>query len=182
MRSILCTYTLASVLVVASAGAQSSTRLSLVFGPQRIDKLAESPVAPTLGLAKPVGRHGVLGGRLGWIRDAGFYGLDALTLDLDAGLKTRPATMEWHATAGPWAMLGSDGDGTPYTHVGGQATVGLTWWPSNRLGLLGSASGRLWLSRSDERLTPGALVGLVIRRQTPALATTSRLRAVSLGR
>lgn len=154
----------AALLGVASAvGAQQGVRLSLAAGPYRVDRLAGTPIVPSIGVHKPIGRRGLVGGRLGLVRNAGFYGLDALTLDLDFGVRSRPSRVEWQATAGPWTLLGGDGDGTPYGVLGGQATAGATWWARPRLGFLALATGRLKFAASAEHATGGGALGVVVR-------------------
>jgi hypothetical protein len=144
-------------------GAQQPVRLSLAVGPYKIDRLAGTPRVASIGIHKPFGLPGLAGGRLSWIRDAGFYGLDALALDIDVGVRSRPARLEGQLMAGPMAMLGGDGDGTPYAHVGLQGTGGATLWLHRRLGLIGSATARFTFV-GDDRVRPGAAVGLVVRR------------------
>jgi hypothetical protein len=156
---------LAVALVGASsqAGAQQRVRFSAVAGPFRIDRLAGAPVVPSVGVHWATGRRGLVGGRLSLVRNAGFYGLDALSMDLEMGVRSRPARVEWLATAGPWGLLGGDGDGTPYALIGGQATAGVTWWARRRVGLLALASARLKFSESTERATGSGALGVVVR-------------------
>ena len=145
-------------------GAQQPARLSLAVGPYEIDRLAGTPNVVSVGIHKPFGVAGLAGGRLSWIRDAGFYGLDAAALDLDFGVRSRPAKFEGVVMGGPWAMLGGDGDGTPYRHVGLQGASGATLWFHRRLGLTGLATARSTLAENDDRLLGGAAFGVVVRR------------------
>jgi hypothetical protein len=159
------TIAVAAAVVGAASGAlaQQGMRYSLAVGPFRIDRLAGTPVVPSFGMHKPTGRNALIGGRLSLVHNAGFYRLDALAIDLDFGVRGRPARVEWQATAGPWGMLGGDGDGTPYAHIGGQATAGVTWWAGRRIGLLALASGRLRFAAANERTTGSAAIGVVVR-------------------
>ena len=147
-----------------SLASQQPVRLSLAVGPYGIDELAGTPQVLSIGVHKPLGETGLAGGRLSWIRDAGFYGLDAAALDLDLGFRSRSDRFEGQVMAGPWAMLGGDGDGTPYAHVGLQATSGATWWLHRRFGLVGRASARFTFVKSEDRAWPGAAFGFVVRR------------------
>ena len=147
----------------AGAFAQDGVRYSVAAGPFRIDRLAGTPVVPSLGVHKPVGHRALIGGRLGLVRNAGFYGLDALLLDLDFGIRSRPSRVEWQATAGPWSMLGGDGDGTPYALIGGQATAGATWWVRRQFGFIALGSARFKFDQSNERVTGSAALGVVVR-------------------
>jgi hypothetical protein len=145
--------------------AQEPARLAATVGPFRVDRLAGTPRVASLGLHKPICTRGLVGGRLSWIGNAGFYGLDALVLDLDVGVRTRPARLEGHVAVGPWGMLGGDGDGTPYARGGGHGTGGATWWVSQRFGVVALATARVNLADSDERLTSSAALGVVVRRR-----------------
>ncbi|MBL8980980.1 MAG: hypothetical protein JNL26_02290 [Gemmatimonadetes bacterium] len=145
-------------------GAQQPARLSFAVGPFEIDDLAGTPNVVSMGVHKPFGLTGLVGGRLSWIRDAGFYGLDAAALDLDLGVRSRPARFEGMVMGGPWAMLGGDGDGTPYTHVGLQGASGATVWLHRRVGLMALATARVTFVESDNRVGSGASFGLVVRR------------------
>ena len=161
LRTIVVAAALAGA---ASTGlAQNAMRYSLAVGPMRIDRLVGSPMVTSIGIHKPTGRRGLIGGRLGLIRNAGYYSLNALTLDLDFGLRSQPARVEWQATAGPWLLLGGDGDGTPYALIAGHVTGGVTWWAQPHLGFLGSASGRVQFGASNERVTGSAAIGVVVR-------------------
>ncbi|MCC7052443.1 MAG: hypothetical protein IT355_04190 [Gemmatimonadaceae bacterium] len=162
---VLCILALgvAAVGAASRAGAQEGMRYSVAVGPLRIDRLAGTPVVPSVGLHKPTGRRGVVGGRVSLVHDAGFYGLNAVALDLDVGVRSRPARVEWQALVGPWLLLGGDGDGTPYGLVAGQATAGVTWWAQRRFGLLALASGRLKFGTSTERATGSGAIGVVVR-------------------
>ncbi len=162
LRAIL--FIAAFVLAPCVTRAQEPLRIALAVGPFRVDRLAGTPRVPSLNLLKPVRQRVLVGGRLSWIRDAGFYGLDALTLDLDVGVRTRPARLEGHLTVGPWGMLGGDGDGTPYARGGGHGTAGATWWLRRWIGLTASGTARLNLVDTDERVTPSAAFGVVVRR------------------
>lgn len=155
------------LLGATTAGAQESVRFAAGAGPFKVDRLAGTPTVPSLSIHKPFGRRAIAGGRLGLIRSAGFYTLDALVIDLELGYRSRPARVEWTLAAGPWGMLGGDGDGTPYVHIGGLGTVGATWWALPRVGLTAAGSGRLWVSRQGDRATPSAMVGVVVRRRAP---------------
>ncbi len=152
-------------LVLPTAGeAQRGTRLVVAAGPYHVDKVAGTPLVPMVGFFKATGERGLFGFNLGLIREAGFYGLDALTLDVHLGRRSAPGRVEWHATIGPTAMLGGDGDGTPYVGLGGQATVGATWWLGGRIGVMGAGTGRLWGGSAD-LFSPGAVLGLVLRKK-----------------
>lgn len=144
--------------------AQQPVRLSFAVGPYEIDDLAGTPSVVSIGAHKPFGVTGLAGGRLSWIRDAGFYGLDAAALDLDFGVRSRPAMFEGLVMGGPWAMLGGDGDGTPYLHVGVQGTSGGTLWLHRRLGLVALATARFTFVDKADRVLGGAAFGLVVRR------------------
>ena len=154
----------ALVAAPASLGAQNSLRFGLAAGPYRVDNLAGTPIVPTLMLLKPAGQRGIFGGNLGLIKSAGFYGLNALTLDLHAGLRSQPATLEWLGTVGPTFIAGGDGDGTPYTSVGGQATTGVTWWAGKHIGVVALATGRVWFTTGNSTFSPGGSIGIVLRR------------------
>lgn len=158
----------AFVVAPSLCRAQEPLRVALMVGPFRVDRLAGTPHVPSLGLLKPVRERVVVGGRLSLIRDAGFYGLDALTLDLDVGVRTRAARLEGQLSVGPWGMLGGDGDGTPYARVGGQGTAGATWWVRRRFGVVALATTRVNLADSDERVTSSAALGVVVRRRAAA--------------
>ena len=155
---------LTAMLSLASGAlAQQSMRYSLTVGPYRVNRLAGTPNASWVGLHKPVGRRGLIGGRLGLIRNAGFYSLNALTLDLDFGVRSRPGRVEWQATAGTWGLLGGDNDGTPYFGIGAQAATGVTWWAQPHLGFLALGTARLKLDLSREPVTGGGAFGVVVR-------------------
>lgn len=148
-----------------SGWAQRSPRFFLAAGPYRIDRLAGTPIVPTIGLLKPVGQRGAWGIGLSGIRNAGFYSLNALALDLHIGLRTRPGPVEGFGTVGPATMLGGDGDGSPYARLGLQASVGGTWWVGRHVGVIGFATGRVWVGTgsSENRFSPGASAGIVVR-------------------
>jgi hypothetical protein len=156
---------LAAALIGASsqAGAQDGVRFSAVAGPLRIDRLAGTPIVPSVGVHWSPGRRGFAGGRLALVRNAGFYSLNALSMDLDFGVRSRPGRVEWQTTAGPWFLLGGDGDGTPYALIAGQATGGVTWWARRHFGFLALASARLKLGESTERATASGALGVVVR-------------------
>ncbi len=149
--------------VPASLPAQHPWRLTLAAGPYRVDDLAGTPTVPTVALAKSIGQRGLIGGTLGLIQHAGFYRLDALTLDLGVGRRSSGARLEWTGSLGPAALLGGDSDGTPYLAAGGHATVGLTWWVGRRIGLSLSGVGRVWLTTGNARLSPSATAGVAFR-------------------
>lgn len=155
---------LVCLLLPVAAEAQRGTRFIVAGGPYRVDDVAGTPFVPLIGLFKATGQRGVFGVNLGLIREAGFYGLDALTLDIHLGRRSAPARVEWFGTIGPTAMLGGDGDGTPYVGLGGQATVGATWWFDDRVGLIGAGTGRLWGGSADV-FSPSAMVGFALRKK-----------------
>ena len=150
--------------VPAPLFGQGRTRITIGAGPYRVDELARTPLVPMIGVLKPRGQRGLVGANLGLVRSAGFYDLNALTLDVHIGIRSAPAHIEWHATAGPSGMLGGDSDGTPYLQLGGQGTVGATWWFANRLGAMAAATGRAWLTTANSRFSPSAYGGMVIGR------------------
>jgi len=147
----------------ACLAAQRSLRFQAGLGPYRVDDLAGTPLVPMIGLAKPFGHRGLVAGNLGLIRGAGFYGLDALTLDLHIGASSRPDRVEWGATIGPSGLVGGDGDGTPYLAAGVHGTGGVIWWVASRIGLTAAATGRLWFTSGNARLSPSAAIGLTVR-------------------
>jgi hypothetical protein len=161
-RSLWLALSLASAVLVGRVEAQSRWRLGLAAGPYRVDDLAGTPLVPAATLAKAVGSGALAGGTLGWIRDAGFYGLDALALDLSVGLR-RGAALEWAGTVGPAFLVGGDGDGTPYTAAGGHVTMSLTRWVGARFGIAVAGTGRLWFTTGNTRFSPGGQIGLVLR-------------------
>lgn len=162
--AIVCTVTLVLGLSDELAG-QRSTRFQIAAGPYRVDRIARTPIVPSIGLFKPFGDRGLAGGNLGLIADAGFYGLTALSLDLHVGLRSRPARVEWNGTVGPSGMLGGDGDGTPYIRAGAHGTVGLVWWVDPRIGLTASTTGRIWFTTGNSRFSPSGAVGITFRRR-----------------
>jgi hypothetical protein len=166
-HAIVALVTAALALEPVDLVAQRGLRFHAAIGPYRVDDLAGTPLVPVIGLAKPVGKRGIVAANLGWIRDAGFYGLDALTLDLDVGIGNRPSRIEWNATVGPSAMIGGDGDGTPYVGAAGHATGGLIWWFDPRIGVTAAATGRLWITSGNSRFSPGAAFGVTFRGSSP---------------
>lgn len=158
---------LLGLLLPAAANAQRGTRFFVAGGPYRVDNVAGTPFVPMIGLFKATGQRGMFGVNLGLIREAGFYGLDALTLDIHLGRRSAPAQVEWFGTIGPTAMLGGDGDGTPYLGLGGQATIGATWWAGDRVGLMAAGTGRIWAGSPDV-FSPNAMIGLALRRKPRA--------------
>ncbi|MBM4189051.1 MAG: hypothetical protein FJ206_17260 [Gemmatimonadetes bacterium] len=147
----------------APGHAQSPLRVAAGVGPYRVDDVAGTPLVPMVGLFKPVGRQAVIGANLGLVKSAGFYGLDALTLDAHLGVEKTSRRLTLTGTLGPSAMAGGDGDGTPYLSAGAHATAGLTWWFTDRVGLWAATTGRLWFTTGNSRFSPGAMVGLSFR-------------------
>lgn len=164
MTTRLLLILVAALALPTGAAAQRALQFSAAVGPYRVDDLAGTPLVPSVALAKPFGRRAVWNATLGLVREAGFYGLDALTLDVGVGLRGRPTRFEWQATIGPSALVGGDGDGTPYTTAGVHTTVAGIWWAGKRVGLLASATGRVWATTGNSRFSPSARLGLVIGR------------------
>jgi hypothetical protein len=153
---------LGSIALADRAPAQDRWRLAVAVGPYRVDRLAGTPVIPSVAVSKLAGSRAVFGATVGWIRDAGFYGLDALTFDLDAGVRSA-GRVEWSATAGPSFMVGGDGDGTPYVGAALHGSVGAIWWFGRKVGLTAGTTGRVWLTTGNNRFSPSGSIGLVLR-------------------
>lgn len=151
------------------AGAQSTQagerpwRLNAGGTVYHVDDLAGTPIGPSIGLSRELGRRGLVGLDFTWINDAGFYGLTALAADLDLGLRERLGRLELQASVGPSGLLGGDGDGTPYYSAGAHASAGLVYWPSDHLGVYGRGRLRQWITSSPANRSPGLSAGLVLR-------------------
>jgi hypothetical protein len=153
----------ATAAVAIGAEAQSRWRLAAGVGPYRVDDIAGTPIVPSATLSREVGRGFLVGGTLGWVRDAGFYGLDALTFDFSVGVRRGSGPFEWTGTIGPAVLLGGDGDGSVYAAGGGQTTMTLTRWVGPRFGIVVGGTGRLWFSTGNSRFSPSASAGIVLR-------------------
>ncbi len=163
MKRTLLALAAALLAIPAGLDAQGPWRLALTAGPYRVDRLAGTPIVPTATLTKQFGGRMLAGGSLGLVRAAGFYGLDALTLDLHVGVRSAPAKLEGFATGGPTTLLGGDGDGTPYLSTGLHLTTGVNWWVGPRIGFTASATGRVWVTTGNSRFSPSATAGIVFR-------------------
>lgn len=151
------------------AEAQSSPpsprawRLAAGAALYHVDDLAGTPIGPSLGVSRDLGRSGLAGIDLTWINNAGFYSLTALAADLDLGLRERVGRLEIQGSVGPSGLLGGDSDGTPYYSAGVHVSAGLIYWPSDRVGFYGRGRLRQWITSSPANRSPGVSAGMVLR-------------------
>lgn len=158
---------LAAAMPTPAAAQDAASRrgwtVTAAIGPARIDRLAGTPLVPTASFERTVGARGMFGARLGWIGNAGFYSLNALTLDLGLGLRAAGRRTEGSVMAGPSVILGGDSDGTPYAAVGPQLTASGTVWVGDRIGLTAAGLMRAWANGDGMSLRPGLAAGITLR-------------------
>ena len=166
-RISLAVMTVAVLGIVQSAAAQSRSdrpgwRLSLGGSAYQIDDLVGTPFGPSGTLSRTIGRHGFVALEVNGIVKQGFYRADALTGDLDIGVRFPMDRFEFTLSGGPSGIAGGDSDGTPYLGGGLQAGVGATAWLTNSIGLTSKVRARNWWGIvNDVRL--GVSVGVVLR-------------------
>jgi len=142
-------------------GARPGWRLGGGASVYRVDELVGSPVVPTVTIAK-AGARLYVGLDVAGYFGQGRYGADFLVGDLDIGVSFPLGKTELLVAAGPSGYAGGDGDGTPYTGGGGQASIGLTTWLGDRLGLVTRARAHAW-GGTVKDLRLGVTAGLVLR-------------------
>lgn len=160
-----------SLVLLVAGGSQLAAQddlnrkwqLAIGVGPYRVDDLAGTPIIPTAQLVKSFGTRGAAGLSVGWIPNAGFYNLTALTVDLGFGVRSAPGRVEWIGLVGPSGIIGGDSDGTPYVGVAGHAGGYVTAWLSDRIGITGGAIARVWISAGNSRFSPSGFAGLRFR-------------------
>ncbi|MGE0553181.1 MAG: hypothetical protein AB7R55_07105 [Gemmatimonadales bacterium] len=154
-----------AVLALTLAGqaqeARPGWRLGGGLGVFRVDELVGSPAVPTFTIAK-AGARLYVGLDVAGYFSQGFYGADFLVGDLDIGVSVPLGRTELLLAAGPSGYAGGDGDGTPYTGGGGQASVGLTAWLGKRLGLATKARAHAW-GGTVTGVRLGVSAGIVLR-------------------
>lgn len=149
--------------VEAQTEGRPGWRFGVAAGPIRIDDLAGTPLVPNIDLHKAYGRSGIVGGSLGWVRDAGFYGLDALVLDVGLGKRWSTSTRDYALMAGPSGMVGGDGDGTPYLAAGAHLSALAIHWLGEHVGIAVGGTVRVWATTANARVMPGARLGFSFR-------------------
>lgn len=148
--------------IAQDAGSRRGWTLGVGVGPAQIDDLAGAPNVPTVSFERTVGSSGQIGGRVGWIGDAGLYSLNAVTLDLGFGIRGTAERTEGSVVVGPTAILGGDSDGTPYLGIGPHVTLAGTVWLSSRVGVQGAGIGRVWFG-TGTNFNPALVAGLTFR-------------------
>lgn len=157
-----CAFLVPLATTAQTADSRRGWTLGFGAGPARVDDLAGTPTVPTISFERTVGASGQIGGRVGWIGDAGFYSLNALTLDLGFGFRAASGRTEGSAVVGPTAILGGDSDGTPYLAIGPHLTLAGTVWLSSRVGVQGAGIGRAWFGVGSN-FKPALVAGLTLR-------------------
>ena len=145
-----------------TAGDRPGWRLSLGGSAYQIDDLVGTPFGPSGTLFRTIGRRGFVALEVNGIVHQGFYRADALTGDLDIGVRFPMDRFELTLSGGPSGIAGGDSDGTPYLGGGAQAAVGGTAWVTNSIGLTSKVRARHWWGIvNDVRL--GVSFGVVLK-------------------
>lgn len=163
---VSCTVLFSSSALAAespSADEPARWRLGLGVGVLRVDHLAGTPLVPSLTAGRAFGGSGAGAFDVTLIRGAGRYGLDALVFDLGFGLRKSGEIAEVSFLVGPTAMVGGDGDGTPYLAAGAQAALTGTLWITETIGFSARGAARFWLLAVNEPFAPSLTAGLMLR-------------------